>query len=120
MIVGRVSMRHAIVPLTVIGSTGQGEAEFFLDTGFAGFMTLPPDAILKLGLTYIGPQRVSLAEGSRVLLDVYRLTVSWDGEERDIEVLEMEAAPLIGMSLLDGCEVRIQAVEGGVVIIERI
>ena len=120
MIFGRVSMRHAIVPLTLRGSAGQGDADFFLDTGFAGFMTLPPEAILKLGLIYLGPQHASLAEGSRVLLNVYRLTVLWDGEERDIEVLEMDGAPLIGMSLLDGYEVRIQAIEGGLVIIERI
>ena len=113
-------MRHAIVPLTLRGSAGQGDAEFFLDTGFAGFMTLPPDAILKLGCTYIGPQHASLAEGTRVLLNVYRLTVLWDGEERNIEVLEMDGALLVGMSLLDGYDIRIEAVEGGLVSIERI
>lgn len=120
MIVGRVSIRHAIVPLRVRGAAGEGDAEFFLDTGFAGFMTLPPDAVHKLNLIYMGPRRVSLAEGSRVLLDVYRLTVLWDGVEGDIEVLEMNGAPLIGMSLLDGYAVYLQAVEGGRVSIERL
>ena len=50
MITGRVAGHHAIVPLHVLGPNGQGAADFFLDTGFAGFLTLPPDAIAKLGL----------------------------------------------------------------------
>lgn len=120
MITGRVSGRHAIVPLTVRGPNGQGEAEFFLDTGFAGFLTLPSEAIAKLGLKYVGIQPSTLADKTRVLLSIYRLTVLWDGEERNIEILEMDGAPLLGMSLLDGYDIRIQATDGGLVTIERL
>jgi len=54
MITGRVSGRHAIVPLIVRGPNRQGEAEFFLDTGFAGFLTLPPEAIARFAFAQQG------------------------------------------------------------------
>ncbi len=118
--VGTVTMRHVLVSLVVRGPAGTGQADFFLDTGFAGFMTLPPDDVRQLGLTYIGPQFATLAEGSRVLLDVYRLAVLWNNVERSIEILEMDGPPLIGMALLDGSNIHIEAVEGGFVSIEQL
>jgi clan AA aspartic protease len=91
-----------------------------LDTGFAGFLTLPADAIAQLGLSYVGVQPSTLADNSRTFLAIYRLTVLWDDEDREIDVLELEGAPLLGMSLLEGCDVRIQAVDGGLITIERL
>jgi clan AA aspartic protease len=120
MIVGRVSGRHAIVPLMLRGPNGQGESELFLDTGFAGTLTLPPDVIAALGLQRVGLQPSLLADHTRVLLDIYRLTILWDGEELDIETLEMDGAPLLGMALLEGFDVRIQVTENGLVTIERL
>ncbi len=120
MITGRVVGRHALVPLVVGGPNRRGEADFFLDTGFTGFLTLPPDAIAKLALPYVGIQPSSMADQSQTLLSIYRLTVLWDGEDREVDVLELEGAPLLGMSLLDGYEVRIQAVDGGLITIERL
>ena len=120
MITGRVVGRYALVPLRVGRPDRQGEADFFLDTGFAGFLTLPSDAIAKLGLTYVGVQPSLLADSSRTLLSIYRLTILWDDQEREIEVLELEGAPLLGMSLLEGYDVRIQAVDGGLITIERL
>lgn len=120
MITGRVTGRYALVPLMVGGPNRRGESDFFLDTGFAGFLTLPSDAIAKLELPYVGVQPSSLADNSRTLLSIYRLTVLWDGENREIDVLELEGAPLLGMSLLDGYDVHIQAVDGGLITIERL
>jgi clan AA aspartic protease len=120
LITGRVSGRHALIPLRVDGPNSRGEAEFVLDTGFAGFLTLPADAIAKLGLPYVGVQPSSLADSSKTLLTIYRLTVHWDGEDREVDVLELPGAPLLGMSLLDGFDVRIQAIDGGLVTIERL
>ena len=120
MITGRVVGRHPLVPLAVQGNTKRGEADFVLDTGFAGFLTLPSAAIARLGLPYVGVQPSTLADNSTTLLSIYRLTVHWDGEDREVDVLELEGAPLLGMSLLDGYDVRIQAIEGGLVTIERL
>ena len=48
------------------------------------------------------------------------MTLLWDGEERDVEVLALEGAPLIGMTLLEDSDVRFQGRDGGVVSIEAI
>ena len=49
---------------------------------------------------------------------MYAARIIWDGEYRDIPVNEAQTDPLIGMSLLYGYDLRIQAVEGGSVTIE--
>lgn len=120
MIAGRVVGRHAVVPLRVGYDFTWGDADFVLDTGFAGFLTLPPDAITKLNLPYVGIQPSTLADNSRTLLSIYRLIVLWDGEKHEVDVLELEGAPLLGMSLLEGYDVRIQAVDGGLITLERL
>ena len=120
MITGTVSNRHALIALFVSGPGGQGDVEFVLDTGFTGYITLPLAACLALNLPFQGYQPSSLADTSQRLLDIYRLTIVWDGEQREVDVLAIDSAPLIGMSLLDGYDVRIQAVEGGSVSIERL
>jgi hypothetical protein len=44
--------------------------------------------------------------------------VIWDGQYRTIDINESETIPLIGMQLLRGYDLRIQAVEGGSVTIK--
>ncbi len=117
---GRVAGRYVLLPLMVGNAQTQGEADFFLDTGFAGFLTLPPNAIAQLDLVYVGVQPSLLADNSRTLLSIYRLTVLWDGEYRETDVLELEGVTLLGMALLEGYEVRIQAIDGGRVTLERL
>ena len=119
MITGIVLGHHALVPLTVRGPQGQeGEIEFVLDTGFAGFLTLPSVLISPFSLTYSHPMPVSLADGSRIMVDVYEAVLLWDGEERNVEVLATGREPLLGTSLLDGQEVILQFADGGLVTIE--
>lgn len=48
------------------------------------------------------------------------MTLFWDGQERQVEVLAVEGPPLLGMTLIDGHDLRLQAVEGGLVTIERL
>ncbi|ARI84201.1 hypothetical protein C789_170 [Microcystis aeruginosa FACHB-905 = DIANCHI905] len=44
----------------------------------------------------------------------------WDGQYREIYINESETVPLIGMQLLRGYDLRIQAIEGGLVTIEAL
>jgi clan AA aspartic protease len=119
MISGTVSRHRAYVPLTLRGPSGQqGDADFVLDTGFTGFLTLPPSACAALALPFDHLQPSFLADGTQVMLDVHIATVLWDGMEQEVKVLAMEGAPLLGMSLLEGHDIQIQAVEGGLVTIE--
>jgi clan AA aspartic protease len=121
VITGTISQRRAYVNLTLRGLNGpEGEVEFVLDTGFTGSLTLPPAACAALALSYIRPQPANLADGTRVILRVYEAILAWDGAERAVEVLGLEGAPLLGMTLLNGCDVHLQVAEGGSVTIERL
>ena len=115
MIVGHVANRRAFVSLRVGGPTGEADIEFVLDTGYTGTLTLPLDACSALGLTFVRTQPAGLADGSRIMLDVHRASVAWDTEHREMEVLAMDNAPLVGMTALEDSDVRLQIVEGGIV-----
>ena len=92
-------------------------AEFALDTGFLGYATLPLDAINKLNLEYVTFQPASMADGTEAMFDVYSFMIECHGKARAVDVPELPGIPLIGMSLLEGCELRIQIMEEGLVTI---
>lgn len=115
MITGFVTVdREAIVTLVVRGP-GDGEAEIdaVVDTGFDGWLSLPSSLISQLGLSWRQRGRALLADGSESIFDTYEGVVVWDGRARRVLVDEVNAAPLIGMSLLGGYELRVQVVSGG-------
>lgn len=91
-----------------------------VDTGFTGHLTLSTAAVEALELPIIGSAESVLADGSLVLEDVCLARVLWHGEERSIRVLVADATPLLGMSLLRGSELRIEAVNGGEVVIRTL
>ena len=49
--------------------------EFVIDTGFEGFLTLPPAAIMTLGPSYVRTLIANLADGSSIRVDVYEATI---------------------------------------------
>ena len=61
-----------------------------------------------------------LADGSIRTLDVYEATVIWDSQSRTIRVSATEVAPLVGTKLLEGYEVRIRMIPGGLVHIDLV
>ena len=81
-------------------------------------MTLPPDLIAALNLSYEAPTLAMLADGSVLQLQYYRASVWWDVQRRSIPVLQTNGGPLIGMSMLYGYRLIIDAVDGGNVMIE--
>jgi clan AA aspartic protease len=119
MIFGNVNeQREAIVQLAVFGENQQRQGiKAIIDTGYTGFLTLPPTLITTLGLTWYMQQEGILGDGTLCMFNVYEASVIWDGQIRAIEINESEADPLVGMGLLEGYELRIQAVAGGVVTI---
>lgn len=120
MIAGLVTgERQAVIGLTVRGPAGQEqEIEAIIDTGFDGWVSLPSSAIVALGLVWRQRGRALLADGTESVFDIYEGTVVWDGEARRVPVDEAETAPLVGMSLLQGCELTIQVRPGGNVVIK--
>ena len=94
--------------------------EAVIDTGFTGFLSLPFSTIASLGLPWIFRDVGTLGDGSEVIFDMYRATVIWDGQLQVVDVAASEADPLVGMSLLYGFKVQIEAIEGGIVTIEAL
>jgi clan AA aspartic protease len=120
VIIGRVNSRlKALAPIKVKSAGRQTiTVEVIVDTGFSGFLMLTPEVINTLQLPRIGSRVFSLGNNSRANFDTYMAKVIWDGEERTVRVIASEAHPIVGMSLLKGYRVTIDAVDGGQVRIE--
>jgi clan AA aspartic protease len=110
--------REATIRLVVIGPSGQQqEIEAIIDTGFTGFLILPPTLIGALGLSWLSRQPGILADGSVDIFDVYAVSMVWDGRLRVVEVEAADTDPLAGMNLLDGYSLRVDVRSGGIVTI---
>ncbi len=121
MIRGKVNQfQQAWITLAVMDSEDRlQELEVVLDTGFTGYLTLPPDAIRRLGLPSAGYRIFELANGEPFEFNTYRATVSWHGRLADALVLQSDSVPLLGMDLLWDSSVRLEAWADGEVIIEE-
>jgi len=84
-----------------------------VDTGFNGWLSLPPDLIAELNLKWKRRGRAILGDGSECVFNVYEAVVVWDDTLLIIPVDEANTEPLIGMSLMEGYELKIQVFEGG-------
>ena len=122
MIHGVVNLRReATLPLVVGNSSGQREViDTIIDTGFDGFLSLPSEIIVRLGLPWTISNPATLGDGSEVLFDFYTATVIWDGQYCQIDIAESETEPLLGMAMLYGYRLQIDNVEGGSVKIEAL
>jgi clan AA aspartic protease len=92
--------------------------EALIDMGFTGFLSLPLSMIESLELPWIFSDSVTLGDGSEVIFQMYRATVIWDGQFKVVDVAASESEPLLGMSLLYGFKLQVEAVERGMVSIE--
>jgi clan AA aspartic protease len=115
MILGVVSdNREAIVQLVLKGDEKKLRSiPVVVDTGYTGFLMLPRKVVLELAWRRVGSQTGILGDGSVKRFEVYLGTVIWDGVVKEIEVNISESEALIGMSLLDGYKIEIEARFGG-------
>jgi clan AA aspartic protease len=113
--------REPRIQVTVRGPTGQQvDLSAVVDTGFTGWLTLPPALIGTLALPKTGHGRATLADGRAILFEIFDVTVVWDGTAVAVAAEAADTDPLVGMLLLDGFELRVQAVPGGTVTIEAL
>jgi clan AA aspartic protease len=123
MILGIVNAnREATIQIVILGLGGeQHEAAIeivaIIDTGFTGFLTVPPALIQRLDLPWLCREPGILADGSVENFDVYVATVMWNGERRTIEVEAVESESLLGMGMLERYSLFIEVEEGGSVAI---
>jgi clan AA aspartic protease len=114
-------IREATIPLVVSNENRQTQLiDAVIDTGYTGFLSLPREIIVLLNLSWTGIDRGTLGDGSEATFEVYAAKVIWDGEYRNVPVNKAETDPLIGMSLLYGYDLQIQAIEGGRVTIKAL
>ena len=120
MIEGVVNAAYEpVVRLEVQGPSGQSqEIDAVVDTGYNGYLTLPPGLASALELPFVTTNPAFLADGSEVTFDVHSVTVLWDGRSRDVDVHMSDAAPLVGMRLLDRHSLYVEVENGGRVIIQ--
>jgi clan AA aspartic protease len=121
MITGIVRDFEPIIPLSVCGSDGEVYTQdAIVDTGFDGWLSLPPDLIAQLNLIWKRRGRAILGDGSECVFNVYEATVVWDGTLLTIPVDEADSEPLVGMSLMEGYQLTVQVFEGGYVELRQI
>ena len=88
---------EAIITISLLGSAGQTkEVNAVVDTGFNGFLTLPPMLVADWGLPVVGDGKAVLADGSEAVFDVHSVTVLWDGQRRAVETGAVGGVARIG------------------------
>lgn len=110
---------EAVVTLPLRGPAGQEqEIDAVIDTGFNGFLTLPPMLVADLGLPVVGDGEAVLADGREASFNVYGITVLWGGLPRYVETGAVGDEALVGMSMLNRHNLNINMESGGRVLIQ--
>jgi clan AA aspartic protease len=110
-----------IIPLSICGSDGKVYTQdAIVDTGFNGWLSLPPDLIAELNLKWKRRGRAILGDGTECVFNVYEAVLIWDGNFLTIPIDEAGSEPLVGMSLMEGYQLMVQVFEGGRVELSKV
>lgn len=116
-----------LLPLELLAGAANGDGEeasqevvTVIDTGFDGELTLPVRTIQRLGYPYVGSAGGTLANGSEVQFDYHEGQVLWHGVVRPVAVIAAEGPPLIGMALLRGSRLSVEALPVGEVAVSEL
>ncbi len=120
---------EAVVSLSVQGDGDAIEGvALIIDTGYTGELALPQDVIDRLDLQTaeyedadddVAPT-VILADGTIRGVSVYFAIVWWHDRLRTVEVDGIGDVSLIGMGLLQGSNLNVDAIPGGLVTITEL
>jgi len=114
---GRLEARVAISVEDQRG--GLLHIEVAIDTGFTGSLALSTELIEQLGLVVLESREMALANGEIVEMEYHYARVVWHGQLRQIGVFESGDTSVLGMQMLNGNRLIIDAWDGGEVIIEE-
>lgn len=118
MIIGEIRDALPRVEITLLGNSGPVSVEVTVDTAFNGYLTLPPDILQQLGASPSIRVRNQLASGGEEYAVAAIVMLQWFDEVIPTEAIVYRNQPLLGMALLNGFHIDIEATEGGQVIIE--
>ena len=89
-----------------------------VDTGATVHLMLPPPVVADLRLPYWGTWDVMLANDAAEQVEVFAALVSWHGQNRVTPIFAAGDEPLLGMAMLWGSRLTVEAWDGGVIIEE--
>ncbi len=106
--------------MSVMDADGEPQRyDVIVDTGCTGWLTLPESDIRRLGLARAGSRDSITASGNAEEFDYYETWVLWHGQLHEVEIFQSIDQPLLGMELLEGSRVAVNAWDDGDVIIEE-
>lgn len=86
-----------------------------VDTGYSGEISLPISVAKRLGSIRGLGGRIVLADGTSIPYDSYNVDFEWLGRDRRVAASAMGDDVVIGMGLLSGHALMIEATVGGAV-----
>lgn len=115
--------REARLFLTVYGDNALSESiSFLIDTGATVAMLLPQETIDRLNLPLADDDEIEItvADGANARCRIYVASIVWHHRVREIEAVNLGSTPLIGMGLLRGSNLSIDATPGGIVTVTEL
>ena len=114
---GTVNARlEPVVRLKIRGPAGvETEVDAVVDTGYTGSLALPATVVAALGLVRRSGGQAVLADGSSRRFDTFGVELDWHSSWRGVVASALGDEALVGMGLLAGSELRVEAVAGGAV-----
>ena len=113
--------RGPVVPILIRGSDGSElDVNAVVDTGFTAALTLPLAIIAALSLALDSKSELALADGTIRSFDLFVAEVFWDGVWIPVLASALGDDVLLGMRMVAGHRVTIDAVPGGDVEIIRL
>lgn len=102
MIEGRIDDHlEARITLPILTAGGREEIEFLVDTGFNGFVAIPPSLVQRLQLEVGAVQTGVTADGRTGYFDTVSVEIMWHQTPLSLRAQVLDE-PLIGTRLLRG------------------
>ena len=111
----------AVVSLIILGDDGASERfDFIIDTGLSEAMVIPQYLAVRLNLPPDDSAVLRMGDGTARVVARYSARIVWHDRPQGVHVAGMGGEFLIGMGLLSGSNVNIDAVPGGSVTITEL
>jgi clan AA aspartic protease len=118
VIFGHVRDDFPYVSIVLPGFNDDLTVEFVLDTGFDGWLALPPSLTKLIDAIPVDTQTTLLPGGVIRRAPAYEMKLDWQGTPLTVEVLEIAGRPLLGTKALRDNLIQIEMTDGGEVSVE--
>ena len=117
-IAGYISNKgEPVINIMVKGLRTRTEIEVIIDTGFNGYLCLPTEIAVQLGLELCAVEKYELADGTIKRANVFMGSIIWFNEEEKSNIILTDSGQaLIGTSLLQDKRLKIDFMNNKVTI----